>query len=697
LGILEEASRLARRRFISVVALSSFVLVVVAALSYANFIYTKNNSIDRVIYSELPWLTQKIVAQIEVSLKAPLAVSKDMASDPWVLKWLQDGEKDVPSLTKKLLSSQISHGALTAFLISDKSKKYYNESGLLRVLDIKKDPHDDWYYVFKDFAKNNDYELATDTSQANKDKLTIFINYTIRSNDKSFMGVVGLGLTLKDMSKELKKLKNGRDDIQLWLVDENGDMKVSEDGSSVAISSDKSSRFSLKSIFGASNANAILKNENKVIRIKNNDLTQLVTVRYIKDLKWFIVAKIDEKSVVSGMNNQFLENEAIFSTLILLFALFGVWFYNKSWLHKEHTMLRLTAIFNNSSLGICIINKKGRFIEVNNALQSILHSDIINIKLGYFYDIFQDDKKELVSQYIKDLFDLKIENAGMTLNLIGHDGQITLVNMTLSAVMDYSGNVEFIYAIIEDITERQMLQEKHKRQEDLLIQQSKMAALCEMIDMVAHQWKQPLSALSMSMQEIIFFGDLGEFDETSIRENARRNLDIINNMSNTLDDFRGFFKPNKNKEMFRLKESVQKVYDIMANSFNRHQVKAFIDMDDELICHGVANELQQVLLSLISNAKDALDSRVQTDKVIKVEASKINNSIIIKVKDNADGVKEEFLEKIFEPRFTLKENSGSGVGLYMSRIIVEESFGGKIWAENDNEGAVFTIKIPVEI
>jgi signal transduction histidine kinase len=218
-----------------------------------------------------------------------------------------------------------------------------------------------------------------------------------------------------------------------------------------------------------------------------------------------------------------------------------------------------------------------------------------------------------------------------------------------------------------------------------------------MIDMVAHQWKQPLSALSMSMQEIIFFGDLGEFDETSIRENARRNLDIINNMSNTLDDFRGFFKPNKNKEMFRLKESVQKVYDIMANSFNRHQVKAFIDMDDELICHGVANELQQVLLSLISNAKDALDSRVQTDKVIKVEASKINNSIIIKVKDNADGVKEEFLEKIFEPRFTLKENSGSGVGLYMSRIIVEESFGGKIWAENDNEGAVFTIKIPVEI
>ncbi len=695
MGVLEESGRLARRRFVAVVIVSAFVIMIVGALSYANFIYTKNNAINRVVYTELPWLSQKIESQIVADLVAPLAVANDMAHDPWLQKWVLDGERTPAELTKKLSSAQASHGMLTAFLVSDKTAKYYNESGLLKVLDLKKDPHDVWFYSFKDYAKTKDYEVVTDTSQANKDTLTIFINYALRANDRNFLAAVGFGLTVKDFGKKIKEFKSGRSDIQLWLVDESGDVRVSENGSGIAICSDKSSKFSMKALFGVDNAKVIQENENNVVRIIHNGVAQYVIIRYIKDLNWYIVAKVDEDSVISGMNQEFLQNEAIFSAVMLMLAVIGVWFYNKSWMHKEHTMLRLTAIFESSSLGICIVNKKGRFIEANNALIQILGTEMAKIKMSYFESIVSPDKKELVAGYVKNIFEAKLETIGLPVELLRANGTNILVNMTLSGVVDYNGNVDFVYAVIEDITERKLLRDKQKKQEGLLIQQSKMAALGEMIDMVAHQWKQPLNALGISLQEAIYFGDSDDDTDGEIaKENAIKNIAIVENMSRTLDDFRGFFKPNKEKINFSIKDSVKKVHDIMRNTFNERGIKFCVEVDENLTCFGIANELQQVLLSLVTNAKDAFDKQ-QAEKRITVQASGIEKAILIIISDNAGGIPDEFLEKIFEPRFTLKDKVGTGVGLYMSRLIVEESFAGKIWAQNTDDGALFTISIPV--
>jgi len=575
LSTLEDSSKQARVRFLIVMAISFVVMAFVAALSYANFVYTKNNAIERTVYTELPWLSQKIEAQIDATLAPPIAVSKEMANDPWLRKWVVDGEKELPAITQKLASIKNTHNALTSFVVVDKSSKYYNEGGLHKLLNPSKDPHDAWFEGFKKYAQTQEYEVTADTSQANKDKLSIFINYAMRTDDKAFAAAVGLGFTIDDFGKKIKEFKGGRDDIRIWLVDEAGNIKVSEDPSQIMITSDNSGKHSLKSLFGEQNAKSILDHNGSVVKIDSSG-TKYVVARYIKDLKWHIVAKIDEDSIVSGLNKEFLRNEAIFSIFILILAAIGVWQYNRSWMLK----------------------------------------------------------------YI--------------------------------------------------------MQEHHRRQEDMLVRQSRMASLGEMLDMVAHQWKQPLGALSMSMQELKLMGDIGELDTKGVIECANVNIAIIGDMNATLEDFRGFFNPDKQKNIFYVKDAAQKVASVLKSSLLKHHITVEINIDDKLSYYGVANELQQVLLSLVVNAKEILESRDVASKLVVIDADVNGEELVLHVADNAGGIPEGFLEKIFEPRFSLKNSGGTGVGLYMARLIVEESFQGRIWAQNKDDGALFTIVIPIQ-
>ena len=238
---------------------------------------------------------------------------------------------------------------------------------------------------------------------------------------------------------------------------------------------------------------------------------------------------------------------------------------------------------------------------------------------------------------------------------------------------------------------------KQKEQEQLLIQQTRLAAMGEMIGNIAHQWRQPLNALGLVLQNLKFSYDMGELDEKMMDKSINKADMLTKNMSKTIDDFRNFFKPNKSKEKFGINENVNKAIELVESTFEHHNIKLEKNFSsDELEFHGFPNEFSQVILNILTNAKDAIIENKILNPLVIVETKIENDNICISIKDNANGIDENIVNKIFEPYFTTKdEGKGTGIGLYMSKIIIENNMNGKIEVENSTDGAKFIIKLPL--
>lgn len=235
---------------------------------------------------------------------------------------------------------------------------------------------------------------------------------------------------------------------------------------------------------------------------------------------------------------------------------------------------------------------------------------------------------------------------------------------------------------------------KRRKQEQIMINQSKLASMGEMIGNIAHQWRQPLNALAMHIQDIKEAYRFNQLDEEYINKSVEKSMKIIQRLSDTIDDFRNFFKKDKLKKEFPICKMIYDTMSIVDSSLKFHHIKySVICSKDEIYLNGLEGELSQVVLNLISNAKDAiLEKKIENGHIeISVDKNK-NDSVIIQVSDNAGGIDEAIIDKIFEPYFTTKEQGkGTGIGLYMSKTIVETNMHGTIYAKNNQKGAVFTI------
>ncbi len=222
---------------------------------------------------------------------------------------------------------------------------------------------------------------------------------------------------------------------------------------------------------------------------------------------------------------------------------------------------------------------------------------------------------------------------------------------------------------------------ENEQQTQMMIQQSKLASMGEMLGNIAHQWRQPLTRLSY------IFMNIDELDEKKLRskkiEDGIKQLEF---MSETIDDFKDFYTPDKQKEYFSIAKETQKVFDLMR--FEDIEMAIKITEDAEL--YNYKREYRQVLLNLLSNAKEAFDERDIQNKTITISINKNTLQII----DNAGGIKESEFEKIFEPYYSTKEQS-LGIGLYMSKVIIEKNMKGDLSVENRDSGAVFTILLPL--
>lgn len=168
-------------------------------------------------------------------------------------------------------------------------------------------------------------------------------------------------------------------------------------------------------------------------------------------------------------------------------------------------------------------------------------------------------------------------------------------------------------------------------------------------------------------------------------------------MSKTIDDFKNFFNPHKDKNLFNIKTAFDRSYSILKGTINKHQIKLEVKIDTAIECYSYIEELQQVFLALLNNAIDALVSKNIVAPTIFINAYNDKNDIIISIEDNAFGIEDNIIDKIFDPYFTTKHKAqGTGLGLYMSKMIIENGLAGTLHVRNETNGACFTIKLPQE-
>jgi len=236
--------------------------------------------------------------------------------------------------------------------------------------------------------------------------------------------------------------------------------------------------------------------------------------------------------------------------------------------------------------------------------------------------------------------------------------------------------------------------EKNKQHQLIMLQQSRLAQMGEMISMIAHQWRQPLNSLALLNQSIVLKYNRNKLDSDFIEYFKNNTQKLINGMSTTIDDFRDFFKPQKAKQEFIVNDVVNHTLQMIEPIFVANNIKVDINSSENITIVGYPNELGQALLNIINNAKDALiQNDIENKHIIITLRSKVEY-IILSVEDNAGGIPNNIKDKIFDPYFSTKENkNGTGLGLYMTKIIVQEHLGGKLYVNNTEDGAIFTIQI----
>ncbi len=237
---------------------------------------------------------------------------------------------------------------------------------------------------------------------------------------------------------------------------------------------------------------------------------------------------------------------------------------------------------------------------------------------------------------------------------------------------------------------------KNREKDELLLLQSRQAAMGEMIGNIAHQWRQPLNTIGLIVYDLTDAFRFGEIDEEYINKSEADIKAVLAHMSQTIDDFRNFFKPNKEKQTFWLSEVVKTSLSFLEATLRNSGIKLTIEVDGEIVLYGYPSEFAQVLLNLINNSKDALTENNVENPGIRVSGKKEGDAAVVKVIDNGGGIRPPVIHKIFDPYFTTKAPGyGTGVGLYMSKTIIERNMGGTITAGNVRKGAEFTIKVPL--
>ena len=403
---------------------------------------------------------------------------------------------------------------------------------------------------------------------------------------------------------------------------------------------------------------------------------------------------------------------------LLLFAAWGLGL-RRSRERMRLALQRFRIVFDLPLIGIAITSLDKGWIEVNDRLCAILgRSREALIRSTWLEMTHPDDVLPDTLQFDRVLAG-EIDGYSMQKRFLREDGSVVPCDISAACVRRADGMPDYFVAVVQDISRRtlaeaeldryrhhlealveartQALHEQLARvreQEHLLIHQARLAAMGEMLGNIAHQWRQPLSALALvlgNLQDAERHQDLTPAYLAQKIADAHR---LIDKMSTTISDFRDFFRPDKPSETFDLSQPVGAALALMEASLKTHGIAVLTDFCTEARTTGRPNEYSQVILNLLSNAKDAILARHPDGGQIVVRADRDGDQARVRVTDDGGGIAEAALARLFEPYFSTKPD-GTGIGLYMSKMIIEKGMGGRLSACNRETGAEFTIATPL--
>lgn len=336
-------------------------------------------------------------------------------------------------------------------------------------------------------------------------------------------------------------------------------------------------------------------------------------------------------------------------------------------------------------------NIDGKFLGCNLAFASLVGSTRDEVIGKTAFDFFSNEvasKNTLIDKELLQTF--STSTSEFTYYLASNEMKHIILNKAVYKNID--GTVGGIVCIMDDITER-------VQQKQFLIQQSKLAEMGDMVAAIAHQWNEPLVELSALVQDIQTSYLLNELKDIDVKDFVNDSMVQIKYMSKTLSDFRNFLKPSTTKKLFSISRALNEINEIIGKQIFYSNIKMnfnYKNENEELLIYGYENEFKQVLLNLINNAKNKIVEKNEgtiNKGIIDINIQRCTNYNTIEIVDNGGSIDESIIKSIFQPYFTTKKD-GTGLGLYMAKVIIEDKMRGTISVKNDDENVVFTIKLP---
>jgi two-component system, NarL family, sensor histidine kinase EvgS len=373
-------------------------------------------------------------------------------------------------------------------------------------------------------------------------------------------------------------------------------------------------------------------------------------------------------------------------------------------------------LFSKSADGVLLIKEK-KIVDCNEASIKILQYPRNELIGKFFCDISPEFQPNNESSTIKSIN--KVDEA-LTEGISSFEwvhcnkqNEHLWIEVVLTSIEIDNNSV--IHAVIRDINKRKELEQKleiltqnleekineeiKKNQEKTkqLIQQSRLAQMGEMLSMIAHQWRQPLTAISATTNNLLLKNIIDEKIEPShLEEELELIINYSQHLSHTIDDFRNFFRPDKIKTNANLEEIIDKSIAIINISFESKNIKLIKNYCYNDTIYSYTSEIQQVVLIILKNAEDILIENNIENKVIRINTFRKKDFAIIQIKDNGGGISSDIISKIFDPYFsTKKAKEGTGIGLYMSKTIINEHCKGNLTIKNNRKGATFEICLPI--
>lgn len=386
-----------------------------------------------------------------------------------------------------------------------------------------------------------------------------------------------------------------------------------------------------------------------------------------------------DKEILSVINNG----------VIILDNELQIHYYNK-WM-QFHTKLAQSQVVGKKIYDIFTnINKKTLFRKVRTALKIQTPTYYTASSSHYLIPIKINQIKTSQFKYMQqDVSIIPFEkNKQFVVVIITDQTIMANTNALLEA------NIQKVKELNDAlIKEKEKTEFQHKQ----LLSNSRSAAMGEMISMIAHQWRQPLSLINTLIATLKIKKEMGSLDEQTIENSIDKIQQTSNFLSNTIDDFRDYFKPNKVASEVNVLNLFEKSLFFLKNELRQLDIDYTVNIEPDINIYTYKNELLQTILNILKNSIDAFKEKNVEDKKISVSAVNNKNSILMSIEDNAGGIQKENLQKVFEPYFSTKSKNGTGLGLYICKTIINEHLGGDISLETTVNGTKVAIQLPKKV